>query len=693
MRTAINYTKNHSSKMLFEAGCFLGILVFLLLYGFSPLDITNDVWLRGGYIEADIQQHYAGWLFYRDAPLSVPFGIAPTINWPDGMSIAFTDSIPLFATIFRLLSPLLPATFQYFGWFTLICFALQGGFAALLMGLFTSRFSTAMVGTIPFVFSPILLERAFRHTALGAHFFILGALYYYIRGRREGRFNYIGLFILNCAVLAIHPYFAPMTYALTFALLLEHAILHRQIGKPILFLVSNLVGTAAVSWLFGLFSGGSASSGGSGIQYGHFCMNLNALWNPSSRNMPSWSLFLPQQNQVLGNYDGFNYLGLGILLCSIFLIVLLGIRLFKSKFHYAAEILQQRFGLIFVCLCLSMFAVSHVITANGRILAQLPLPQFIIQIATTLRSSGRLFWPVYYLIFLSCIVTLLRFFRNRGKCTSLIALSIFCAVQLIDLSPALIEKAQSFRPYRSAGYNLLNESTENGLSAFWNTVSQNYDHLIALDPLQKAGLSLALASADAGMTSSDTSFTARFNEEQAQLRREDSINKILSGNIPADTLFFTEQEQTFLTLAETAQQQGAWCGVIQQTAPNGDFAPLLYVIAPGLQYSDPLALEFSDNFPLHIADYSDDYWDHGILSLNLESIGREKDKNKVVLFYDTPYIRRKLNTASALTTNDGFTYPILEINDKDAGWLMVTLDIDDAHQLYNENGQCKDLES
>ena len=42
-------------------------------------------------------------------------------------------------------------------------------------------------------------------------------------------------------------------------------------------------------------------------------MNLNSLWNPAGVNGVDWSLFLPTQNQVGGNYDAFAYLGLGVL--------------------------------------------------------------------------------------------------------------------------------------------------------------------------------------------------------------------------------------------------------------------------------------------------------------------------------------------------------------------------------------------
>ena len=162
---------------LFLLGGALGALAFLLVYGAAPLDVTNDAFCRGGYIEKDIQQHYAGWLFYRQSEPGFPLCIAQNINFPDGLSVAYTDSVPLFAALFRLLSPVLPDTFQYFGWFTLLAFFLQGAFGALLAGLFVPGVALPLLGDILFVTSPVLFERAIRHTALGAQFFILAALY------------------------------------------------------------------------------------------------------------------------------------------------------------------------------------------------------------------------------------------------------------------------------------------------------------------------------------------------------------------------------------------------------------------------------------------------------------------------------------------------------------------------------------
>ena len=122
----------------------------------------------------------------------------------------------------------LGGTFQYFGWFTLTSFALQGGFGALLCGLFCESVPACAAGSLLFSASPILIERAFRHTSLGAQWLVLAALYCYFCGRRQGRYRLSLLFAVNVLAVGIHPYFLPMTYAVTLALLLEYAVTHKR---------------------------------------------------------------------------------------------------------------------------------------------------------------------------------------------------------------------------------------------------------------------------------------------------------------------------------------------------------------------------------------------------------------------------------------------------------------------------------
>lgn len=675
------HTRKKEPLLLFATGALIGLCVFLIVYGISPLCVTQDAFLRGGYVEQDIQQHYAGWMFYRDAPLSVPFCISPSINWPEGMSVAFTDSIPIFAVLFRLLSPLLPDVFQYFGLFTLLCFMLQGGFAALLVSLFSRNRLSVLLGTIPFVFSPILLERAFRHTSLAAHFLILAGLYYYIRSHRENRFAFWGLLWVNSLTIAIHPYFVPMTFALTFAMLVEYAVRNRCFAKPFGWLSANLAGCFAVGWLFGVFSASGSGAGGSGVEYGYFSMNLNALWNPTSRGVV-WSRFLPVQNQLPGNYDGFNYLGLGMLLALGFS----ALYTLWTRRHQLLLLVQRHWGLLVVSVCLTLFAVSHIVTANGATLIRLPLPQFVIGLATTLRSSGRMFWPVYYLLFLFAVSGLIEWGENCSfKHTAPAVLALLCVVQLADLSPALAQKADSLRHYQPLIPDRITGTTPELCTAgnFFERTRGRYQKLIALDPLTHTGLPLALYSADNGMANTDTSFLARYNEDLARQQRDAAMETIHSGDLPDDSLFVTENEETFL-LAADAAGQNAWCAALQADDGTG-FKTVLYVIAPGFDGQGVThAVPFDENFPVHLPDYSDDYWQHSILCLNLEAIGRQADRNKVISLPDTPYLRRQLSDARALCA-EGVEYPILKIDDTDPGLLMLTLDIEDAHILIEKD--------
>ena len=85
--------------LLFLCGALLGAVTFFVLFPLSSLDPTNLSYVRGGYVERDIIQHYAGWNFYRNEPLSFPFGISRNMSYPEGASVVYSDSIPLFVNI------------------------------------------------------------------------------------------------------------------------------------------------------------------------------------------------------------------------------------------------------------------------------------------------------------------------------------------------------------------------------------------------------------------------------------------------------------------------------------------------------------------------------------------------------------------------------------------------------------------
>lgn len=633
---------------LFALGAVLGILAFLLVYGTASLNVVNDAFCRGGYLEKDIQQHYAGWLFYRQSALSFPLCVTTAMNVPQGVSIAYTDSIPLAALLCRPVANFLGGPFQYFGWFTLLCFALQGGFGALLCSLFSGDWLRPLLGDLLFVTSPILYERAFRHTSLGAQWIVLAALYLYFRLRREGRYASPTLFVLNVLTIGIHPYFLPMTYAITLALLLEYAVSTHHWKGPTVYLASNLLCTLGLGWVLGLFYG-TATDGGQAL-YGYFSMNLNSLWNPAGVNGTLYSRILPAQNQVNGNYDAFAYLGLGVLIAFPIAAILSRRRIKQHIVHHWA--------LLVVCVILTVFAISNTITANGAVLATIPLPGKVIELCSIFRSGGRLFWPVYNLLVLSAFAGVSRLPASFWP-TLLLA-----AVQIWDVSPGLYQRHKDMTAsMQTATFPSRLES------AFWQQAAGQYTHLESVEGLQDDALHLALYAADNGMTTNDP-FAARYDAQALGTERETVLQQLASGILDNETLYLFQEEGAFLQAVEPVKDI-AWCGRVT----CGDGSCSWYVIAPGLQGKtfDDLCTVYDASYPLRIADYTDALWNRGVLD----------STKKTVCFADSDFARSKLENATYICAN-GQEYAIISVDDSDPGWLMVTLEIEDATVLWDQ---------
>jgi hypothetical protein len=131
-------------------------------------------WLCGG----DYGTQFLGWHFYRNEPLwQLPFGLVRSYGEQRGSSLVYTDSIPLFAFIFRPFSPALPHYFQYIGLWLLTCFCLQGFFSwKLAQGLTTSLPLKVLICCF-FLFAPPFLFRVNNGHSVCAQWMILAGIY------------------------------------------------------------------------------------------------------------------------------------------------------------------------------------------------------------------------------------------------------------------------------------------------------------------------------------------------------------------------------------------------------------------------------------------------------------------------------------------------------------------------------------
>jgi len=437
----------------------IGSFAFLLIVGISPLLPSNVSWIN----ILDPTQQFIGWQFFRNTPWSVPIGINPNFGLDFSNSIVYTDSIPLLAFIFKIFSPLLPEKFQYLGMWYLLSLILQAYFSIKLISLISKETSIQVLGAILFVFSPPLLFRINLQSALTGHFFILAGLYLNLGTQNNKRaFQWCAL-ILTAEMVNI--YLMVMVMGLWLANLLDKSVLQKSIHLKSALLefwaIFALVPFCA--WLIGYFEVADTAIQG---EYGQYGMNVLSFLTPNG-----WSYLLPGEKEndfaLLG---GFNYMGLGLIVGSLISFLLL----FSNKIQIKILLSYAFFNYLFLIILFVLFSV-FAISQNIHIGTwgfSLPIPEKIISIASNLRHSNRLIWPIFYITYLSII-----FLIVKGIKKQLVSWILLCLVflQTADTSKGwvLLHKTLS-KSHQSPDQILKNP--------FWQCAGTLYSKIILAPP-------------------------------------------------------------------------------------------------------------------------------------------------------------------------------------------------------------------
>ncbi|MEI2813565.1 MAG: DUF6311 domain-containing protein [Burkholderiaceae bacterium] len=136
----------------------------------------------------DISQHISGWWYFVQEPWHLPLLHTYKLDHPDGVSIAFTDSIPLAALFFKFLITLFlnafPAHFHYFGWWVGFVFIAQAVAATFLIRALGAKSWFAMVIAVGFALTWPVLHARYHHSALMTQSIILFGLAFYWLGQK-----------------------------------------------------------------------------------------------------------------------------------------------------------------------------------------------------------------------------------------------------------------------------------------------------------------------------------------------------------------------------------------------------------------------------------------------------------------------------------------------------------------------------
>ena len=504
--------KKYSSLIRVIGFCCFGLLAFYLIA--NPIfDPYNIHWLGGSL---DPAQQYLGWALFRAGPWSFPIGLNPFNGLEFSNSIVFSDSIPIFAFIFKLISPFLPLQFQYFGFWTLICFVLQAWFAWKLVGLITLNKWIQFLSSGFFVFSPPMLVRVGLHTALVSHFLILAALYLNFRSNQKNRILCWSFLVVTASL--VHFYLLAMILILWIASMIDGYWLSKP-ASIISFLTEFAL--VALLLLLGLWQAGYLSvASSSGVASGYGVFQLNLLSLVDSRG---WSYILPSIPMPIDFGNGFNYLGLGSLLL-VFFALLSFLRRKRIDFF----ILRGHYFLYFTFFLLTLFSISNTI-AVGTWKYYFEIPDTLFHLASLLRASGRMFWPVFYFIIFVAIVVIIKVYSRK---LTIGILGICLLVQIIDTSAGwLIIRNDLIQKSSSSNRNILSDR-------LWDSLGSHYRDLVRF-PAKNLGDHWEVFANYAAQHAMGTNsvFLARLDQAKLEMSNQALVATLQNGPLDPQRLY------------------------------------------------------------------------------------------------------------------------------------------------------------
>ena len=557
----------------------IGFLYSLWVMGPQPLNPRNISWLTH-----DGAQHEIAWeLFRQDSKLHWPLTFTDRIGYPEGESVSLLDPNPLIALLLKPFSRFLPEPFQYQGLEVTIICILQFFFALILFRvLFGTNALLVVLPALFFLIAPPLTWRFVGHYAMDHHWLLLASLLVFCVAHRERpistiRFAGYAALLVGLAV-AINPYLM-LQVLLVFAAALVSLVWRRRMTIVRAGGIVALLGLTGwvVASAFGLIIQGGRGYDAGG--YRTFSLNLLGLFDPQRYG----SLLLPNIPPAFWQqYEGYNYLGLGVILLGLVSLPLL------IRNRNEVSLLQRRIllPLLGSCLILTMLALSTKITFGPFILIDLDPHEKLTRYLGALRASGRLFWVPYYIILGGVLSATILCFRRSW------AVALMCAafaLQVVDTS--------GLRHWVHSEVNNARAYPALLRSPIWSKLGEFYENLLIMPPWQCGmespggadGYRIFGFVAAAQHMRINSYFAARYTETKRQTQCGADVSALSHRALSPDSAYVV----TFSLAQQIAQGPTGpgKCHNVDQfilCSPKADFG-LTPLVNPGELLQNPLA--------------------------------------------------------------------------------------------------------
>ena len=403
----------------------IGVSFAFFLVGGRVVDPFDTTWFAAD----STAQYYLGWEFFRrETHLTLPLGWSSSIGFPFGEPIAYLDAIPLVAMMFWPARDILPPNFQYLGlYFALNC-VLQLYFGYRLSRRLTGDRLAGLAGGVLFMTAPPFVWRALGHFALTTHWLILAAVEIFATTTPHPSKSLTAWSVVLCFLAgATSPYLTFMVLLILAASQIRRLSAVEPVGGKSIgvnlvhaagsFVICVAAAVAALA-IFGFLRwegvGAYAAPG-----YGLYSMNLLAPLDP----MIFPALLFKAQPTIGHQYEGYNYLGLGVIFLAV-------ITLARRPSIVLALFTRNAAAIWLVFFVSLLLALSTKVTVGSVVLCDLPAPRWVLDALSAFHASGRFFWPAYYFILAGIVIAASTVFKGRMLVVTLTAVVL---LQLADL--------------------------------------------------------------------------------------------------------------------------------------------------------------------------------------------------------------------------------------------------------------------
>jgi Family of unknown function (DUF6311) len=387
----------------------------------------------------DIGQHVSGWWYYARDSWHFPLLHTTRLDHPTGVSIAYTDSIPLLALPFKVLITLfpgwLPEHFHYVGWWMGLVFISQAVAATFFMRALGAKSLLAVLISVGFALTWPVIHARYHHPALMMQSIIIYALALYFLGRHKTWSSSavcIAFVALNLVALTVHPYFLPFTAGIFTAFLVDQAISGESWLRQLKRLLVLGILLVSVILLLG-YTGRPAYA-----NYGYGTTFYLDLITPFCGG---GKLIACGDGPVYAfpYHEGFNYLGAGLLLLIPFAAILNWRSVASFPITYPA------FTLLLIGFLL--YTLTNQVHLKDAVIFSFELPTWLEGLTGTFRAAGRFFWPISNFIL---FVTLASLFKKRNRVLTfflLLLVTTSLVLQVKDVKPWLSRiQAEAAKP-------------------------------------------------------------------------------------------------------------------------------------------------------------------------------------------------------------------------------------------------------